>query len=92
MNSASIGISLLFLFDCLMKRVSMKKLLALAGAIAVAAALGGCCVWPFCGPGAWGPGGGPGGGGGGGFGGGPGGGGGGGPHGAIVVPNANRVA
>ncbi|CAG9192521.1 DNA-directed RNA polymerase III 47 kDa polypeptide [Paraburkholderia tropica] len=83
---------MLFLFDCLMKRVSMKKLLALAGAIAVAAALGGCCVWPFCGPGAWGPGGGPGGGGGGGFGGGPGGGGGGGPHGAIVVPNANRVA
>ncbi|MFP3701156.1 hypothetical protein SB758_37370, partial [Burkholderia sp. SIMBA_013] len=34
---------LVALFRCLKKRVFMKKLLALASAIAVAAALGGCC-------------------------------------------------
>lgn len=67
----------------------MKKLIALAGVLALATALGGCCLMPFCGPG-WGPGGGggPGGpGGGGGHGGGPGG-----PQGAVTVPHTSTLA
>ncbi|WP_322045617.1 hypothetical protein [Paraburkholderia sp. J67] len=69
----------------------MKKWIALAGALALATALGGCCLWPYCGPGWGGPGGGgPGGPGGrGGPGGGPGGGG---PQGAVIVPHAATLA
>ncbi|MBB3260652.1 hypothetical protein F4827_005692 [Paraburkholderia bannensis] len=66
----------------------MKKLIALAGVVALATALSGCCLMPFCGPG-WGPGGG---GPGGGHGGGPGPGGPGGPQGAVIVPHASSLA
>jgi hypothetical protein len=75
-----------------MKSSNMKKSIALAGVLALVTALGGCCLFPFCGPG-------PGGGGGGGWGGhgggpgggGPGGGGPGGPQGAVVVPHASSL-
>ena len=67
----------------------MKKLILLAGMLALVSALGGCCWWPYCGAGGWGGGpGGPGGHGGPG-GGGPGGGG---PQGAVVVPHAFALA
>ncbi|MBN3857083.1 hypothetical protein G3N59_27245 [Paraburkholderia sp. Ac-20340] len=67
----------------------MKRLIALAGVVALATALSGCCLFPFCGPGgpgSWGPGGGGGGGGPGGHGGG------GGPQGAVIVPHASTLA
>jgi len=32
----------------------MKKLILLAGMLALVSALGGCCWWPYCGAGGWG--------------------------------------
>ncbi|WP_322024262.1 hypothetical protein [Burkholderia sp. BCC1977] len=67
----------------------MKKTFAAVTLIVLASMLGGCCWWPYCGPG--GPGGGPGGPGGPGGGrGGPGGGGG--PQGAIVLPHSSALS